>query len=120
MLREWLGYFARGYIMKYLKTLMEWIRRRIRQYLWKQCKTEKNRRHKLRTLGISDNSLKSWKLGSNSYWKMAGVMNYFISNPIIHNTYGLLDAETYYAKLHSKRMEYDGIILNDKCYRLFA
>lgn len=119
-LRGWIAYFSRGFIKKYIKSLMKWVRRRIRRYLWKQWKTGKNRRHKLRTLGISDNSLKSWILRSNSYWKMAGAMNYFISNTIIHNMYGLLDAETYYATLHSKRMENDGIILNDRYYSLFA
>jgi len=119
-LRGWIAYFSRSFIKRYLKSLMEWVRRRIRQYLWKQWKTGKNRRHKLRTLGISDNSLKSWKLGSNSYWKMAGAMNYFISNAILLDIYGLLDAETYYVKLHSKRMENDGIILNDRYYSLFA
>ncbi len=120
MLRGWIAYFARSFIKKYLKMLMEWIRRRIRQYLWKQWKTGKNRKHKLRMLGISDNSLKKWKLGSNSYWKMAKAMSYFISNTIIHNRYELLDAESYYATLHSKRMENDGIILNNRYYSLFA
>ena len=120
ILRGWVGYFARSSIKKYLTNLMEWIRRRIRQYLWKQWKNGKNRKHRLRQLGIAEGRLAKWKLGSNSYWKMAGTMNYLICNENIHGWYGLVDILGYYNKLHARRMELDGIVLDWRYNSLFG
>jgi hypothetical protein len=120
ILRGWVGYFARSAIKKYLERLMEWIRRRVRQYLWKQWKNGENRKHRLRQLGVEEWKLKRWKLGSNSYWKMAGAMNYLISNESIHSRYGLVDVVGYYNKLHAKRMELDGIVLDYRYNSLFG
>jgi len=39
LFRGWIGYFARSSMKGYLDRLMEWTRRCIRQYLWKQWKT---------------------------------------------------------------------------------
>ena len=91
---------------------MEWIRRRVRQYLWKQWKTGRNRKHRLRQLGIEEWRLSKWKLGSKSYWKMAGLMNHLIENRTIHDHYKLVDAVGYYEKLHAKRMDKDSIVLD--------
>jgi len=120
MLRGWVGYFARSSIKNYLTNLMEWIRRRIRQYLWKQWKNGKNRKHRLRQLGIAEWRLAKWKLGSNSYWKMAGLMNHLIENKILHEHYRLVDAMGYYEKLHTVRMEQDGIVLDWRYNSLFG
>ena len=120
VLRGWIGYFARGSIKIYLTRLMEWIRRRIRQYLWKQWKTSGNRKHRLRQLGIAEWRLSKWKLGSNSYWKMAGAMGFLIANEMIHKHFRLVDALGYYTKLHAERMEYDGIVLDYRYNSLFG
>ena len=120
MLRGWIGYFARSSMKKYLGSLMEWTRRRIRQYLWKQWKNGKNRKHRLRQLGVSDSALKSWRLGSNSFWHMAKTMNYLIGNEVIHKHYGLLDAVAYYKGLHAKRMESDRMDLDLRYHSLFS
>ena len=119
ILRGWIGYFARSSMKKYLMNLMAWTRRRIRQYLWKQWKAKKNRRHRLRQLGISDKMLEKWKLGSNSYWKMAGAIGILINNEIIHSRFGLLDAVKYYSHLHTQRMKKDRIVLHSRQYCLF-
>lgn len=120
ILRGWVGYFARSAIKEYLRSLMEWIRRRIRQYLWKQWKTGKNREHRLRQLGGEEWKLKKWTLGSNSYGKMAGSMNYLISNENIHGWYGLVEILGYYNKLHAERIEQDGIVLDFRYNSLFG
>ena len=120
VLRGWIGYFARSYIKGYLEDLMGWIRRRIRQYLWKQWKNGRNRKHRLRQLGIAEWRLSKWKLGSNSHWRMAGLMNHLIENETIHGYYKLVDAVVYYEKLHTKRMEQDGIVLDWRYNSLFG
>ena len=120
VLRGWIGYFARSFIKGYLLHLMEWIRRRVRQYLWKQWKTGRNRKHRLRQLGIEEWRLSKWKLGNKSYWKMAGLMNHLIENRTIHDHYKLVDAVGYYEKLHAKRMDKDSIVLDWRYNSLFG
>jgi group II intron reverse transcriptase/maturase len=120
MFRGWIGYFARSSMKQYLERLMEWTRRRIRQYLWKQWKNGKNRKHRLRQLGVSDSALNHWKLGSNSYWKMAGVMNPLLRNEVIHNHFGLLDVAGFYKRLHEKRLESDRVVLDLRYHSLFG
>jgi group II intron reverse transcriptase/maturase len=120
MLRGWIGYFARSSMKKYLEQLMEWTRRRIRQYLWKQWKNGRNRKHRLRQLGVSDSVLKHWKLGSNSYWKMAGAMNCLLHSKTIHTHFGLLDVLGYYKNLYAKRMEADRGVLDFRYHSLFS
>jgi hypothetical protein len=120
VLRGWIGYFARSAIKNYLTHLMEWIRRRVRQYLWKQWRNGRNRKHRLRQLGIAEWQLAKWKLGSNSYWKMAGTISLVLNNGIIHTQFNLVDAVGYYEKLHAKRMEHDGIVLDWRYNSLFG
>jgi group II intron reverse transcriptase/maturase len=120
MFRGWIGYFARSSMKQYLERLMEWTRRRFRQYLWKQWKNGKNRKHRLRQLGVSDSVLNHWKLGSNSYWKMAGVMNPLLRNEVIHNQFGLLDVAGFYKRLHAKRLEADRVVLDWRYHSLFG
>jgi hypothetical protein len=43
-MQGWLAYYARGSITNWLtKELLPWLRRRIRQYMWKVWKTAKSR-----------------------------------------------------------------------------
>jgi RNA-directed DNA polymerase len=51
-LRGWKGYFGFCQTSPLLKTLDEWIRRRLRSMIWKQWKRGKQRYAKLRHLGI--------------------------------------------------------------------
>jgi hypothetical protein len=120
VLRGWVGYFARSSMKAYLKRPMEWVRRRIRQYLWKQWKNGRNRKHRLRQLGVAEWQLAKWKLGSNTYWKMAGVMGYLIRNETIHAGYGLVNVVEYYISLHDKRMETDRVVLDWRYNSLFS
>jgi group II intron reverse transcriptase/maturase len=120
VLRGWVGYFARSTMKTYLRILMGWVRRRIRQYLWKQWKNGRNRKHRLRQLGVAEWKLAKWKLGSNSYWKMAGVMGSFIGNEMLHAGYGLVNVVEYYISLHDKRMEADRIVLDWRYNSLFS
>jgi hypothetical protein len=104
----------------YLKRPMEWVRRRIRQYLWKQWKNGRNRKHRLRQLWVAEWQLAKWKLGSNTYWKMAGVMGYLIRNEMIHAGYGLVNVVEYCISLHDKRTETGRVVLDWRCNSLFS
>ena len=104
----------------YLEDLMRWVRRRIRQYLWKQWKNGTNRKHRLRQLGVSEEILKRWKLGSNSYWRMARCMNHLLKNRVIHKHYDLLDGVEFYRCIHAKRIEVDKVVLDWRYHSLFG
>jgi len=116
VLVEWIGDFAR----RYLERLMGWRRRRIRQYLWKQWRNGKNRKHRLRQRGVDKWKLEKWELGSNSYWKMAEVMKAFIDIEILHQHYKLADIPGYYNKLRAERIGQDGIVLDFRYNSLFC
>ncbi len=69
---------------------------------------------------MSEKVLSRWKCGSNSYWKMAGALNYLLRNEMIHKHYGLLNVGEYLKKLHEKRMEADRVVLDWKYNSLFS
>jgi group II intron reverse transcriptase/maturase len=112
----WLAYYARGNILNWLmKELLPWLRRRIRQYLWKTWKTAKSRKHHLRKAGVPEWQIKmvtGWS--SRSYWKMSIVMGRLLTNKRLTEYFELRDFENVYRKLHKKRMERDyELDLND-------
>ena len=52
-LTGWRGYFGFAQEPSLLRGLDEWIRRRVRCFMWKQWKYGKNRYHELRKRGVS-------------------------------------------------------------------
>jgi len=105
----WLAYYARGNIITWLiKELLPWLRRRIRQYLWKIWKTAKSRKRHLRKAGVPEWQIKmvtGWS--SRSYWKMSKVMGHLMTNKMLEEHFGLRDFENIFRKWHKKRMERD-------------
>jgi len=53
-LRGWAGYFQLGISATLAKTLNQWIRRRLRTYVWKQWHLPKTKVRKLRAAGIPE------------------------------------------------------------------
>ena len=70
--RGWLGYYAIADMEKKIAAFNEWIRRRIRQYLWKQWKKTKARHDNLARLGIPDGKAWEWANSRLGYWRVAG------------------------------------------------
>jgi group II intron reverse transcriptase/maturase len=105
----WLGYYARGTLSSWLvKEFLPWMKRRLRQYMWKVWKTAKSRKRHLRKAGVPE-----WQIGkmtgwsSRSYWKMSKVMDRLITNKMLIEYFGLRDFENIYKRLHQTRMERD-------------
>lgn len=75
----WVNYFAIADIKTILKTLDEWLRRRIRMCFWKQWKKIKTKYGNLVKLGLNKN--KAWQYANTrkSYWRTS-------SSPILHKT----------------------------------
>ena len=73
LLRGWVNYFGEAIPTSWARRIDAWIRRRVRQLLWKQWKTPQNRyrQFKLRwskAPAIGDGTM---AYSSNSYWKLS-------------------------------------------------
>ena len=67
----WVNYFAIADIKSILKTLDQWLRRRIRMCFWKQWKKIKTKHGNLVKLGLNNN--KAWQYANTrkSYWRIS-------------------------------------------------
>ena len=107
-----MNYYARSSLKKYVENMAGWIRRRLRQKLWKLWKKGANRKTELRKLGCKEWQLdKLGKATSNSYWRMSGALGSFINNSALENQFGLIPIETTWNRLHNERMTRDKAIL---------
>ncbi|OKX85550.1 hypothetical protein AKL15_11730 [Corynebacterium glutamicum] len=80
--RGWMGYFQLAATPGVFKRLDEWLRRRMRQILWKQWKTPQARRRNLRRLGLSECQIGKATLSARSYWAVA-------KTPTLHKALGI-------------------------------
>ena len=84
-LRGWKGYYGLCQTPSVLKTLEQWVRRRLRNLIWQQWKTCRNRYCQLRKLGIEKRSAhalatcskRSWYLSTNYTLQRALNNQYF-------------------------------------------
>jgi group II intron reverse transcriptase/maturase len=67
----WVNYFKLADMKSTLKTLDEWLRRRIRLCYWKQWKKIKTKHNNLKKLGIDE--YKAWEYANTrkSYWRIS-------------------------------------------------
>lgn len=92
-IRGWVNYFALADAKVHMQRLDEWVRRRLRQVLWKQWKTPANRYRNLRARGVSEywakrtggTSKGCWRLSAspplhqalnNAYWRELGLESF--------------------------------------------
>jgi RNA-directed DNA polymerase len=93
LIRGWTNYFALADAKAHMQRLDEWVRRRLRQVLWKQWKTPANRYRNLRARGVSEywairvggTSKGAWCLSAspplhralnNAYWRQLGLESF--------------------------------------------
>ena len=71
-IRGWIGYYHIASIKTTLNNWNEWLKRRIRMYIWKQWKLPKTRVEALRKLGIPKWQAYQWGNSRLGYWRVAG------------------------------------------------
>ncbi|CQR56949.1 group II intron reverse transcriptase/maturase [Paenibacillus riograndensis] len=71
-IRGWIGYFYVADIKRILQSWSEWLRRRLRMYIWKQWKKPKTKVQNLRKLGIPEWQAYQWGNSRLGYWRVAG------------------------------------------------
>lgn len=70
-MRGWIQYYAVGKMTGFLARLDQWLRSRIRQYIWKSWKKIKTRATNLKRLGLSHNDAYKSANTRKGYWRTA-------------------------------------------------
>lgn len=70
-MQGWLGYFRIASMRQTMQSWNEWLRRRIRMYIWKQWKKPKTKVTNLKKLGIPDEKAHEWGNTRLGYWRIS-------------------------------------------------
>lgn len=68
----WINYYCIASLKRKMQEWDEWLRRRCRQYIWKQWKKPKTRIANLKKLGIPREYAEMWGYTRLGYWRVAG------------------------------------------------
>ena len=100
-IRGWLGYFGIASMRNTMKSWDEWLRRRLRMYIWKQWKLPRTRMKNLMKLGLAEWQACEVACSRKGYWRSAhhAVVHTAISNKRLAQAgyYSILDR---YESLH--------------------
>lgn len=97
----WVNYFAIADMRNILKTLDEWLRRRIRMCFWKQWKKIKTKHDNLVRLGVPNN--KAWEYANTrkGYWRISNspILSITLTNKYLKEI-GLVSISEIYSFVH--------------------
>ena len=98
----WLGYYSIADMESRIKSLNEWIRRRIRQIYWKQWKKIRTKHDNLVKLGIDNENAWKWANSRKAYWRIADshILHRSLTNEYLASV-GYDDILERYKVLHS-------------------
>ena len=99
----WLNYYAMADMRKNLKELAQWLRRRIRMYVWKQWKRVRTRYSELQRHGIPQEQAWQWANTRKGYWRVSKspIMNRALPDKHLVSL-GLKEFTQKYEVLHSR------------------
>ena len=78
----WINYYGISYMKTYIKAINQWLRRRIRQIIWKRWKKVKTRYNSLLKLNIPKQKAWEWANTRKGYWRIA-------NSHILHRAIGI-------------------------------
>ncbi|MDR1185818.1 MAG: hypothetical protein LBK67_13650 [Coriobacteriales bacterium] len=95
----WINYFGIAECKGLCAATDKWLRRRIRQFIWKQWKKIKTRVKRLRALGVDKDKACQWAYSRKGYWLIARspILQLTLTNKYLANQ-GLFSLLTYYTK----------------------
>lgn len=67
----WITYYGISYMKKYIQRIDQWLRRRLRQIIWKRWKKVKTRYQNLVKLNIPRQKAWEWANTRKGYWRIA-------------------------------------------------
>jgi hypothetical protein len=103
-LTGWINYFGIALCNGLCAATDKWLRRRIRQYIWKQWKRIKTRIKRLRALGMDKDDVYQWACTRKGYWRISKTpfLNGALNNRYLEEQ-GLFSLLTHYTKRCSSR-----------------
>jgi RNA-directed DNA polymerase len=98
----WINYFKIADIKSLLKTVDEWMRRRIRMVYWKQWKRVRTRFKKLTSLGIERSKALEFANTRKGYWRISNspIMSRSLKNDVLKKLNYLFFSD-YYSHVNS-------------------
>ena len=104
ILRGWMAYYRKVEAPTPLKTLSQWIRRKLRCIIWRQWKTERTRYRRLRALGMDSRDAYFLAYGNSGPWRSSGsrTLSYALPNRMFA-LLGLIDLYQEHQRLHRTR-----------------
>lgn len=78
-LTGWINYYGIAKCKGLCEATDEWIRSRIRQYIWKQWKRQRTKVRKLKSYGVEQRKSLEWGLTKKGYWRI-------VNSPILKTT----------------------------------
>jgi RNA-directed DNA polymerase len=71
LITGWLNYYGISEMKGFMNDLNGWLKRRIRQYIWKQWKNPSTKKENLIRLGIEKQKAYEWANTRKGYWKIS-------------------------------------------------
>lgn len=104
-LAGWINYYGIAKCKGLCEGIDEWLRTRIRQYIWKQRKRQRTKIRKLRSFGIERGQSFDWGLTKKGYWRIANspVLKTTLTNKHLKDQGLFSMLEHYTAKCQGKR-----------------
>lgn len=98
----WINYYGMSYMKGYIQRIDQWIRRRIRQIIWKRWKNVKTRYKSLVKLKVPKQKAWEWANTRKGYWHIACsfILHRAITNKILEKI-GLKNLNQLFEKAHS-------------------
>lgn len=104
-IRGWIGYYYVADMKRILQSWSEWLRRRLRMYIWKGWKKPRTRVQNLKRLGIQEWQAYQWGNSRLGYWRIAGspVLSRSITNEKLAQA-GYYDFPAQYERLRKMHL----------------
>lgn len=71
LMTGWINYYGIGEMKRFMNELNGWLKRRIRQYIWKQWKNPRTKCKNLIQLGIEERKAYEWSNTRKGYWRIS-------------------------------------------------
>ena len=102
LMTGWINYYGISVMKSFIHEINGWLKRRIRQYIWKQWKKPKTKCKNLIRLGIDRQKAYEWSNTRKGYWRISAsyVLHRTLTDEILA-LLGYMDLSKKYQKVHS-------------------
>jgi len=100
VIRGWVQYFKLADMKSIMKTIDEWVRRRIRMITWKRWKKVKTKFENLQKLGVAKAKAWEWANSRKGYWRISN--SWILATTLTNARFerqGYLSFQKYYLKV---------------------